>query len=155
MIHPEKLQELFAALKDEAVEYVLVGAVALDALGIGRLTEDIDLFVRPTPANLERLRDALAQVWDDPDISEIRAEDLEGPYPVIRYISPDGSQIDVMSRLGTAFSYGDLQATEEMYGEVEVRVATPMTLYRMKRDTIRPQDKADALKLREKFSLEE
>jgi len=36
-----------------------------------------------------------------------------------------------------------------------VRVATPRMLYRMKRDTVRPQDKIDASVLRERFHLED
>ena len=36
---------------------------------------------------------------------------------------------------------------------VPVRVATPATLYRMKKDTLRPIDRADAAALREKFRL--
>jgi hypothetical protein len=37
----------------------------------------------------------------------------------------------------------------------KVRVATPETLYAMKRDTLRLQDKADAQKLKEKFGLKD
>jgi len=77
---PETIRALFASLRREGVEYVLVGAVALDVLGIGRLTEDIDLFVRPTADNVERLRRALRAVWDDPSIQEITADDLAGRY---------------------------------------------------------------------------
>jgi hypothetical protein len=43
---PETIRALFRALRCEGVEYVLVGAVALDILGIGRLTQDIDLDAR-------------------------------------------------------------------------------------------------------------
>jgi hypothetical protein len=38
---------------------------------------------------------------------------------------------------------------------IRVRVATPRMLYRMKRDTVRPQDKIDASVLRERFGLED
>jgi hypothetical protein len=55
---PETIRALFRALAREGVEYILVGAVALDVLGIGRFTQDIDLFVRPTPDNVARLRRA-------------------------------------------------------------------------------------------------
>lgn len=154
MTEPETLRALFQALTDEGVDYVLAGAVALDVLGIGRLTEDIDLFVRPTPQNVDRLRRALRRVWADPSIAEITAEDLSGAFPVIQYVAPDGSRIDLMARLGEAFTFDDLEATVYDYGEVRVRVATPRTLYRMKCDTIRLQDRADAQRLKEKFGLE-
>lgn len=38
---------------------------------------------------------------------------------------------------------------------VRFRVATPRMLYRMKRDTVRPQDRLDAEAIRERFGLEE
>lgn len=152
---PETIRALFRALQGEGVEYVLVGALALDVLGIGRLTEDIDLFVRPTPENVASLRRALRRVWNDPSIEEITAEDLAGEYPAIQYVAPDGTPIDLLSRLGEAFTFTDLDATIHLYGDIPVRVATANTLYRMKRDTVRLQDKADAEVLRKKFRLEE
>ena len=38
---------------------------------------------------------------------------------------------------------------------ISVRVATPNQLYRMKKDTVRPQDRVDAEAIRERFGLEE
>ena len=154
-MEPETIRTLFAALRDEKVDYVLVGALAMDVLGIGRLTEDIDLFVRPTPDNVERLRRALRCVWQDPSIDEITATDLAGDYPAIQYVAPDGTPIDILSRRGDAFEFAGVEATVYSYGDVDVRVATPEMLYRMKRDTVRLQDKADAQVLREKFGLKE
>ncbi len=154
-MEPETIRALFAALRDENVDYVLVGALAMDVLGIGRLTEDIDLFVRPTPDNVDRLRRALRRVWQDPSIDEITAADLAGDFPAVQYVAPDGTPIDILSRLGEAFEFADIEATVYSYGDVDVKVATPQTLYRMKRDTIRLRDKADAQVLREKFGLKE
>jgi hypothetical protein len=152
---PETIRALFAALRDESVDYVLVGAVAMDVLGIGRLTEGIDLFVRPTPDNVDRLRCALRRVWHDPSIDEITAADLAGDYPAVQYVAPDGTPIDLLARFGTAFQFADIEATVFSYGDVDVKVATPTTLYRMKRDTARLQDKADAHALKAKFGLKE
>jgi len=149
------IRALFAALRDEDVDYVLVGALAMDVLGLGRFTEDIDLFVRPTPENIERLRHALHRVWQDPSINEITAGDLAGDYPAVQYIAPDGTPIDILARLGEAFQFADMEATVYSYGDVDVKVATPQTLYRMKRDTVRLRDKADAQVLKEKFGLKE
>jgi len=154
-MEPETIRAFLAALRDENVEYVLVGALAMDVLGIGRLTEDIDIFVRPTADNIDRLRRALRCVWQDPSIEEITAADLAGDYPAVQYVAPDGTPIDILSRLGEAFEFADLRATVHLYGDVEVRVATAETLSRMKRDTVRLQDKADAQGLKEKFGLKE
>lgn len=154
-MEPDTIRALFGALRDENVEYALVDALAMDVLGIGRLTEGIDLFVRPTPDNVDRLRRAFHRLWQDPAIDEITATDLSGDFPAVRYIAPDGTMIDVLSRLGDAFEFADIEATVYSYGDVDVKVATPETLYRMKRDTVRLQDKADAQALREKFGLKE
>lgn len=77
-------------------------------------------------------------------IEEITATDLAGDYPAVQYIAPDGTPIDILSRLGEAYAFEDLEATVHTYGDVKVRVATPATLYRLKRDTVRLRDKADA-----------
>lgn len=124
---------LFRALAEEGVEYVVVGAVALNLHGIVRATEDLDLFVRADVGNVERLRSALRAIWDDPEIAEIRAEDLAGDYPVVRYGPPEEDfVIDLMSRLGDAISFDDLRWETISVEGVNVRVATPITLYEMK-----------------------
>lgn len=156
MIDFDRLLTLFRALNREGVEYVVVDAVALGLHGLVRATEDVALFIRPTTDNIARLRRALSSVWPDPDIDAIVASDLAGEYPAIRYGPPDGSfTLDLLARLGERFEYDDLEAsTVELEGE-PVRAATPSALYVMKRDTVRPQDRADAAALRRTFDLEE
>ena len=41
------------------------------------------------------------------------------------------------------------------FGAIEVSVATPRMLYRMKRDTVRPKDRMDAEVLRERFGVKD
>lgn len=150
----DKFLEVLRALAREGVDYVLVGAVALGIHGLVRATEDVDLFIRPDGGNVERLKRALRSVWDDPEIAGITAQDLAGEYPTVRYGPPgEGFVIDLLSRLGSAFAFEDLEAETVSLEGVPVRVATPATLYRMKKGTVRPIDRADAAALREKFGL--
>lgn len=152
----DQVLQLFRALRLREVEYVIVGAIALGLHGIVRATQDVDLFVRPTAENVARLRDAIGDVWQDPAIAEIRADDLAGEFGVVCYVPPSGDlTIDVIARLGDAFAFEDIEWHEVDAGGVMVRVATPQMLFRMKRDTIRPQDAADAAVLREKFDWED
>ncbi len=58
-------------------------------------------------------------------------------------------------RLGTAVSFSDLKWESRVIAGVPVRLATPETLYRMKRNTLRPIDRADAAALANKFDLED
>jgi hypothetical protein len=152
----DDLLKLLMAFHRHRVEYVLVGGVALNLHGIVRATEDIDFFVRPEEQNVARLREALHSLWSDADIDGITAEDLSGRYPTIRY-GPPGTDyaIDILSRLGTAIGYEDLVFETIDVEGVPVRLATPETLYRMKKDTTRPIDRADAAALSRMFELED
>jgi hypothetical protein len=130
--------------------------VALNFHGIARFTEDLDLFLAPEHDNIERLKRALRSVFDDPEIEQITAADLLGPYPAIQYVPPEGTfHIDLLTRLGDAFVFDDLETQRLPFGELTVSVASPRTLYRMKRGTVRTKDRADAELLRERFEIED
>lgn len=144
------------ALREERVEYVLVGGVAIGLHGFERATSDIDLFVRPTEENVGRLRAALTRVFDDPSIEEITAEDLAGEFPTIRYGPPDADYlIDILGRLGTEVAFDDLEYEPIEVAGTTVNLATPRTVYRMKRDTAGAIDRIDAEVLKQAFDLEE
>lgn len=138
------------------MEYVLVGGLALIAQGLPRTTKDVDLFVETTHDNVKRLKAALRSVYDDPCIDEIDLRDLAPPAGgVVRYGPPEGDYlIDILGRLGEAWSYSDLKFEFIDIDGTSVRVATPLTLFRMKRNTVRLQDRADAQALMEKFDLD-
>lgn len=147
---------VLSALNRHDVDYVLVGGLALGVHGLVRATRDIDLFVRPTTDNIERLRGALRSVFDDVSIDEIEATDLAGMFPVVRYGPPDADfVIDLIGRIGDVFTFDDLESERRQVDGVEVRVATPQTLYRLKKDTVRPIDRADAEALKRRFQLGE
>lgn len=149
-------RRVLAALEAEAVEYVVCGGVAVNLLGLPRATEDLDLFIAPRPENVERLKAALRRVFDDPQIDEIDARDLLGEYPAVQYIPPSGDfHIDILTRLGEAFRFDDLAARRLDLDGIPVSVATPETLVRMKKDTVRPRDWDDARALRRRFGLPE
>lgn len=148
--------EVLRAFDAERVRYVLIGGVAINLHGLARATKDVDLFLSPEPENVERAKRALRAVFQDPEIDAISAEDLSGDYPVIRYGPPnDPFVIDLISRFGEAFRFADLEAEDRVIDGVRVRLATPRTLYRLKKDTVRPVDRADAAALKRRFSLED
>ena len=149
-----RVLQAFAAAK---LEYVLIGAAAMGFHGVVRATEDIDLFIRPTPENIERLRQAFRDAYaGDPYIEDIRTEDLLGEYPAVRYYPPAGDlYFDVLTRLGTAASFETVEAEIKEIEGTQVTVATPRALYRLKKDTVRPLDRQDAAALRERFDLDE
>jgi hypothetical protein len=152
----EEAMRILAAFDRHRVAYVLVGSMAMAAHGIVRATRDIDIFVSPGEDNVARLRDALKDVFNDSSIDEITAADLGGDYPAVQYVPPNGDYwVDILARLGEAVQYSDVECEILRIEGVAVRVATPQMLYRMKRNTVRPQDRLDAQVLKERFQLED
>lgn len=153
---PDTVLRILRALAEFEVRYVLVGGVALGFHGLPRATADIDLFVSPDPDNVARLKAALDAVFHDPELAGISAEDLAGAYPAVQYVPPDGTfHVDILARLGEAFTFDDIESEPRDVEGVRLRVATARMLYRMKKDTVRPQDRADAARLRARFGIEE
>ncbi len=153
----DEVLRVLAAFEAAGLEYVLIGAAAMGFHGLVRATEDIDLFIRATPENVECLRRAFRQVYvGDEHIEDIRTEDLLGDYPAVRYYPPTGDlYFDVLTRLGEAASFETVESQTKEVGGTRVRVATPRALYRLKKDTVRPLDRQDAAAIRERFGLDE
>ena len=153
----DEVMRVLRAFESAGLEYVLIGAAAMGFHGLVRATEDLDLFIRATPENIEKLRSALRATYeDDPNINEISSSDLLGEYPSVRYVPPTGDlYFDVMTQLGEVASFETIDAEVIEEDGIQIRVATPAALYRMKKGTIRSLDHADAAALRKRFSLKD
>ena len=152
----ELTKRVLAALEKERVRYIVFGGVAINLHGLARATEDLDVFIAPSEENVERLKSALRAVFDDPSIDEITSADLLGEYPAVQYVPPEGTfHVDILTRLGEAFRFEDLQSERVELDGMAVSVATPQTLHRMKKGTVRPKDWGDAEALRRRFGLRE
>jgi len=144
----DKFLETLDVLYKEGVEYILIGGFAVVLYGLPRFTQDIDIFVKPEEDNIKKLKRVLISIFNDKSIEEITLKELE-KYPVIRYGTPEGFNLDIISKIGSKFSYDDLQyRIIEIEGR-QLRIATPESLYRLKENTVRPIDKSDAVFLKE------
>lgn len=153
----DELLRALRAFEGQGLEYILIGATAMGFHGVIRATEDVDLMIRATPENVDRLRRALQAVYpDDPNVEDIRAEDLLGDYPAVRYYPLKGEIFfDILTRLGDTASYETIESQVHEVEGVRVRLITPRALYRLKKDSARPLDRRDAAALRERFQLGE
>jgi hypothetical protein len=151
----DELLRVLRAFEAEGLEYVLIGATAMGLHGLVRATEDVDLFIRATESNVERLQRAFRAAYgDDPNLADIRATDLLGDYPAMRYYPPSGElYFDVLTRLGEVAHFETVEAEVKEVEGIRVNVATPAALYRLKRGTVRALDRQDAAALRERFGL--
>ena len=79
-----------------------------------------------------------------------------GPYPAVRYNSSDGTMsVDIVTHLGQAFCFDDLEGESREFHGIRVRVVTPSMLYRMKKATVRMKDRYDAAWLKQEFDLQD
>jgi Nucleotidyl transferase AbiEii toxin, Type IV TA system len=153
----DEIIRVLRAFEASGLDYVLIGATAMGFHGLVRATEDVDLIIRATPDNVERLRVALREAYQgDPHIEEISTADLLGEYPAIRYYPPTGDlYFDVLTHLGDMARFETIDAESKDLAGTRVRVATPAALYRLKRGTVRAKDREDAAALRERFGLKD
>jgi hypothetical protein len=142
MMDRDEMLSVLRAFETTGLEYVLIGATAMGLHGIVRATEDLDLMIRATSENIERLRRALRSIYsEDANIDEIRTDDLLGDYPAVRYYPPSGDlYFDILTRLGEATNYESIESQALVVSDVPIRVATPAALYRLKRGTGRALD---------------
>lgn len=104
-------KRLIAAFERHRVAYVVVGSMAMAAQGIVRATRDIDVFVAPDAGNVARLRAALHELFDDPAIDSITADDLAGEYHAVQYAPPGADYwIDFLARVGDPSRFSDIES---------------------------------------------
>ena len=123
----DALKRVLAALEMREVRYAIFGAVALNLHGLARATEDLDLFIAPTEDNVDRLKQALRDAIGDPDIESITSVDLLGDYPAVQYFPPGAAfHIDILTRLGDAFTFEALETERVPFGDLTVTAVTPV-----------------------------
>ncbi|OFZ73475.1 MAG: hypothetical protein A2W04_02715 [Betaproteobacteria bacterium RBG_16_64_9] len=145
----DPLLDLLARLHDENVEYVLIGGQAVRLNGFVRATEDIDLLVKATRINGERIIRALGFLdsskeldarWFAPDesgtVDNIRvADDLlidllfaangqtyESVQPYVREIELEGTSVRVLNIDGLLLTKTDYREKDVLDKQVLRRI---------------------------------
>ena len=146
--------KVLGAFEKENLEYVLIGGVAVTFHGLERFTRDLDIFIKMTPKNVDSLKKALKTVFNDPSIEEITFNEIE-KYPVIRYGTPSNFYICIIGKLGEFAEFQNIACEVIEFKGVKIKVATPETLYELKKNTYRDRDKADLVFLEELIKFRE
>lgn len=144
---PPDFRDLLVVFADTGVEFVIVGAYALAFHGAPRASGDIDLFVRATPDNAERVFAALGRFGAPLEAAGVTAADFAQPGLVYQIGLPP-RRIDVLTEIsGVTFDEArESQVTVEMDGR-SVAFIGRTALLKNKRAAGRPQDIADAYRL--------
>ncbi|MEM1041751.1 MAG: hypothetical protein AAGI91_03895 [Bacteroidota bacterium] len=138
-------RDMLSAFADAGVEYLLVGAYALAAHGQPRATGDIDLWVRPSPENADRVLRAL-RAFGAP-LSDVRREDFAQPDIVFQLgVSP--RRIDVLTVIdGVGFEEAWADRLELVLDGIALPVISRKHLIQNKQAVGRLQDLADIERL--------
>jgi hypothetical protein len=143
---PLDAERILIVLAEHAVDYVIVGGLAVQTHGHVRTTVDIDIHPRPDPVNLARLADALnaldAQVLN-PGSEGIKI-DANMRATLWQFTTRHGA-IDVLHDAPGVPPYDDLRrrALKIELGDIELAVAGLDDLISMKRASGRPVDLED------------
>ena len=148
MTPDDPLLRLLSRFRDEGVEYVLVGGQAVRLNGFLRATEDIDVLLRPTLLNGEKVKRALSFLasakdleadWFEPQSGEVEnirvADDLlidllfaangetyESVQPYVRELAIEGIPIRVLNIDGLIKTKTDYREKDLLDKQVLTRI---------------------------------
>jgi hypothetical protein len=142
------LREFVELLNSNGVEYLVVGAFAVAFHGCPRYTADLDLLVRPTAANAERLMLTLSEFGFGK--LGIQASDFCSPGTVVQ-LGVKPNRIDLLTSI-TGVTFEDAWATrnEAELDGIAARFIGRAALLRNKEQTGRAKDLGDAEELRKR-----
>jgi hypothetical protein len=151
---PLDAERIFEVLAGHAVEYVLVGGLAVQTHGHIRTTIDVDVFPRPDRPNLGRLADALNELGArvlNPGSEGLAIDAAMLPRATMWQFATRHGAIDVLHDAPGAPPYDELRgrALEIELDGIELAVASRDDLISMKRASARPVDLEDLAALTE------
>jgi hypothetical protein len=133
--------EMLAALSAAHAEFLIVGAHALAAHGVPRATGDLDIWVRPTAENAERVWRALVEFGAP--LHELTTDDLTRP-DVVFQIGIVPRRIDLLTSIaGVDFEMAWRNRSPVEIEGMEVPVLGRKELILNKRAVGRTRDLAD------------
>jgi predicted nucleotidyltransferase len=148
----EDFRDIVVLFADGGVEFVVVGAYALAFHGAPRATGDIDLFVRPSPENAERVFEALERFGVPLAAHGVAAADFFQPGTVYQIGLPP-RRIDVLTEIsGLDFDEVSASWVPAVVDGRAVHFIGRDDLIRNKTAAGRPKDIADVARLGKKVA---
>ena len=140
-------RDILSAFCEEKVEFMLVGAYAVAAHGLPRATGDIDLWIKCSEKNAERVWAAIMNFGAP--LANISKQDFTTRGNVVQ-IGVTPRRIDILTQItGVEYEEAEPQSiTIEIEG-IAIPVIGLAHLVQNKSAVGRPQDKADVARLQE------
>jgi predicted nucleotidyltransferase len=139
--------DILKILDQHGVEFILVGGVAAILEGAPVSTFDLDVMVRPTPEDRDRLLEALRELnahYLDPAGRQIFPDRAKLDTLRIHRLVTDSGPMDVLEQIGKGLTYADLTEKTEIYevNGLPVRTLRLEMIIRSKEEANRDKDQA-------------
>lgn len=145
----ERFGPFVELLNSSAVAYLVVGAFAVAHHGYPRFTADLDLLIRPTPGNAERVLRTLSQFGFGK--LAIGAGDLQTEGKIVQ-LGVNPNRIDLITSLsGVTFEEAWESRVQSELGGIPAQFIGVSALLRNKEATGRAKDLGDAEELRKRI----
>lgn len=142
MLLNENFRDILAELNAAGADYLLVGAYALSVYGFRRATGDIDIWIRASHDNAEKVWQAL-QAFRAPT-HHVTLDDFAKP-DVVFFMGRPPARIDILTSIsGVEFDAAWQKRRIEVLSGVEVPVISREDLLANKLASGRPKDLIDA-----------
>jgi hypothetical protein len=134
------LVKVCAELKRLGAKYIVIGGLAMNELGLVRVTEDIDLLIEPSLENQQLVRQAL-RILPERAIDELRPEEDLRDWVVVRV--NDEITVDLMtSACGVSYTDGIDDVSLRTISGIEIPFANRALMIRLKQGN-REKDRID------------
>ena len=140
---PEDFRDLLIELHDAGAEFVVVGGYAVAFHGYPRATKDLDVLIRATPENAERVYQGLAAFGAPLQAFSVGAADFASYQGVLQVGIPP-IRIDILNRVdGITFDAAIAECETFDVDGRRIPIVGRAALLANKRASGRPQDLAD------------
>lgn len=152
--------DLFRALDQNAVRYLLIGGLAINIHGVERATMDIDLMLALDADNLQRFLKAAESLGLQP-VLPVKLSDLMDAGKLNEWIEtkhllafalrptePSAPTVDILVRPKIGFEEAHSRRIDKDLGGFKLSLASLDDLIALKTDTGRPHDASDIEALR-------
>ncbi len=138
-------RDLFRALNESDVRYLVVGAYAVMYHTEPRYTKDLDIWVEPSPENARQVWQALS-AFAAP-LQVVTLEDFTNP-DIVFHMGREPNRVDILTGIADVeFASAWKRRIRTTYDDQRIWVLNRLDLIRNKRAAGRPRDLLDARKL--------
>ena len=143
-------EKLLVHLLKNDIRFIVVGGLAVTLNGYVRLTEDIDILIELSTANLTSFIKSLGNFGEGYG-GEMELEDFTTEPGAIRLVEEsEQCQVDIFSCIAGLF-YDDLieETEQSLVGGISFRYASKLQLIEFKSSSLREKDQLDVMALKQ------